>query len=89
MFVMMGLICLRNNCGMGSGTVIILGVGVGVCWCFDACVWSRLFCDLWVVCCVFCVALVCVVLVLGWLVVICMTSKCAFVLLVYIGRLRS
>lgn len=35
-----------------------VGGGMVMCWGFDALVWSCLMCDLWVVCCVSCIALV-------------------------------
>ena len=63
-FMILGLIYLWNNCGMGCSMVIMSWVEVVVCWGFDALVWSSLFFDLWVVSCVRCVVLICVVLVL-------------------------
>lgn len=49
---------------MGWGKKIMLGLNLVVRWSFDVIVWSRFSCSLWVVCCVRCVVLVCVVLVL-------------------------
>ena len=61
---MVGLICLYNNCVIGCSTVMMWVVGLVVCWGFDTLVWSYVMCDLWVVCCVWCVVLVCVILML-------------------------
>ena len=41
-FIMAGLICLWNSCGMGCDTVAILGVQVVVCWDFRVLVSLRL-----------------------------------------------
>ena len=41
-FIMVGLICLWNSCGMGCDTVAILGVQVVVCWDFRVLVSLRL-----------------------------------------------
>lgn len=35
--------------------MVVLGVEVVVCWVCDMIVWSRLFCNLWLMCCVGCV----------------------------------
>lgn len=40
------------------GTVMMPVVGMVICWGFDALAWSCLMCDLGVVCCVSCIALV-------------------------------
>lgn len=61
--------------------MVVLGVEVVVCWVCDMIVWSRLFCSLWLMCCVGCVDM-CVVLMFK-------TSECEFVLLVYTVRLRN
>ena len=44
--------------------MMVLSVEVLVCWGFDVIAWLRVFCILWLVCCVRCVIFVCMVMVL-------------------------
>lgn len=63
--------------------VIMSVVGVVVSWDFDVLVWSCLLCDLWVVCCVWCVMYCVGMCRFGVaIIVICMVSTCEFIFLV-------
>lgn len=84
---MVGLICLWKSCGIGYGSVIMSVVWVVVCWGFDASVLMHPLRELWVVCCVRCVVLVCGFGIV--IIAICMVNTCGFVLLVQVGKLRG
>lgn len=82
--VMRGLICWLNSCGMGSDTVIMLGVDVVVCWDFRGLFWLHLLCILWELCCCGCVVLVCMALLdwlmlFAWCISVCLYCQCTLV----------
>ena len=62
-FIIAGLICLWNSCGLGCDTEATSRVEVVTCWGFRVLVWLCLWCILWEACPGRCIVLLCVILV--------------------------